>query len=181
VRRVLDGATAATLTEILRGVVVKGTGHRAAIAGYAVAGKTGTARRSSPAAILDDRPRRLVRGLRARLAPALVILVSLDTPKGPANEGGDVAAPLFARIAEPALRRLAVPRTIPTACCGRRGLRRRTCNLAAYQPPPASHAARGPARTSPARCPTCGVFRARRRDLRRPPRPDRELRGSGGR
>src|SRR5262249_34543265 len=41
--------------------------------------------------------------------PAIVVLVSLDTPRGPNNEGGDVAAPLFARIAEPALRRLAVP------------------------------------------------------------------------
>jgi hypothetical protein len=41
--------------------------------------------------------------------PALVILASLDTPKGERNEGGDVAAPLFARVAERALRRLAVP------------------------------------------------------------------------
>ena len=41
--------------------------------------------------------------------PALVILVSLDTPRGARNEGGDVAAPLFARVAEHALRHLAVP------------------------------------------------------------------------
>jgi hypothetical protein len=41
--------------------------------------------------------------------PALVILASLDTPRGPRNEGGDVAAPLFARVAESALRILAVP------------------------------------------------------------------------
>ena len=41
--------------------------------------------------------------------PALVVLVSLDTPKGPHNEGGDVAAPVFARVAEHALRHLAIP------------------------------------------------------------------------
>jgi hypothetical protein len=41
--------------------------------------------------------------------PAFVILVSLDTPKGPRNQGGDIAAPLFARIAEHALRYRAVP------------------------------------------------------------------------
>jgi hypothetical protein len=41
--------------------------------------------------------------------PAVVILVSLDSPRGPRNEGGDVAAPVFARIAEAALRYLAVP------------------------------------------------------------------------
>ena len=41
--------------------------------------------------------------------PALVVLASLDTPRGAANQGGDVAAPLFARVAEGALRVLAVP------------------------------------------------------------------------
>jgi hypothetical protein len=41
--------------------------------------------------------------------PALVVLVSLDTPRGPRNEGGDVAAPVFARVAEQALLRMAVP------------------------------------------------------------------------
>jgi hypothetical protein len=41
--------------------------------------------------------------------PALVVLVSLDTPRGPRNEGGDVAAPVFARVAEHALRHLAIP------------------------------------------------------------------------
>jgi cell division protein FtsI (penicillin-binding protein 3) len=38
-----------------------------------------------------------------------VVLVSLDTPRGPRNEGGDVAAPVFARVAEHALRHLAIP------------------------------------------------------------------------
>ena len=144
VRRVLDGATAATLTEILRGVVVKGTGHRAAIAGYAVAGKTGTAQKVEAGGkySMIDHVASFV-GFVPASRPALVILVSLDTPKGPANEGGDVAAPLFARIAEPALRRLAIPPDDPDRVLRSAGLRAENVHLAAYQPPPASHDARG--------------------------------------
>jgi hypothetical protein len=46
--------------------------------------------------------------------PALVILASLDEPRGERNEGGDVAAPLFARVADRALRQLAVPPEDPS-------------------------------------------------------------------
>jgi len=135
VRRVLDGATAATLTEILRGVVVKGTGHRAAIPGYAVAGKTGTAQKVEPGGkySMIDHVASFV-GFVPASRPALVILVSLDTPKGPANEGGDVAAPVFARIAEPALRRLAVAPDDPDRVLRATGLRPENVHLAAYDP-----------------------------------------------
>jgi cell division protein FtsI (penicillin-binding protein 3) len=139
VRRVLDGATAATLTEILRGVVVKGTGHRAAIPGYAVAGKTGTAQKveASGKYSMIDHVASFV-GFVPASRPAVVVLVSLDTPKGAANEGGDVAAPLFARIAEPALRRLAVPPDDPDRVLRASGLRPENLHLASYQPAPAS-------------------------------------------
>jgi cell division protein FtsI (penicillin-binding protein 3) len=144
VRRVLDGATAATLTDILRGVVVKGTGHRAAIPGYAVAGKTGTAQKVEPGGkySMIDHVASFV-GFVPASRPALVVLVSLDTPKGPANEGGDVAAPLFARIAESALRRLAVSPDDPDRVLRATGLRAENVHLAAYQPMPASAAAGG--------------------------------------
>jgi cell division protein FtsI (penicillin-binding protein 3) len=135
VRRVLDGATASTLTEILRGVVVKGTGHRAAIPGYAVAGKTGTAQKVEAGGkySMIDHVASFV-GFVPASRPALVILVSLDTPKGPANEGGDVAAPVFARIAEPALRRLAVAPDDPDRVLRATGLRPENVHLAAYDP-----------------------------------------------
>jgi cell division protein FtsI (penicillin-binding protein 3) len=135
VRRVLDAATAATLTDILRGVVVKGTGHRAAIPGYAVAGKTGTAQKVEAGGkySMIDHVASFV-GFVPASRPALVVLVSLDTPRGPANEGGDVAAPLFARIAEPALRRLAVPPDDPDRVLRATGLRAENVHLAAYQP-----------------------------------------------
>src|SRR5258707_4558077 len=81
-------------------------------------------------------------GLVPASRPALVILVSLDTPKGPANEGGDVAAPLFARIAEPALRRLAVSPDDPDPVLHATGLPSDNVQPAGYQPVPAGNPTR---------------------------------------
>jgi hypothetical protein len=74
-----------------------------------VAGKTGTAQKvdSSGRYSAVDHVASFVGFVPAR-RPALVVLVSLDTPRGPRNQGGDVAAPLFARITEPALRHLGI-------------------------------------------------------------------------
>jgi cell division protein FtsI (penicillin-binding protein 3) len=109
-RRVLEPDTVDTLTEILRMVVREGTGRRAAVPGYVVAGKTGTAQKIDETGrySMADHVASFV-GWAPASRPALVILASLDTPRGPANQGGDVAAPLFARVAEAALRILAVP------------------------------------------------------------------------
>ncbi|MBN2371248.1 MAG: PASTA domain-containing protein [Vicinamibacteria bacterium] len=110
VRRVIQPATADTMTEILKGVVRHGTGKAAALAGYQVAGKTGTGQKpvASGGYSAMDHFASFV-GYVPSHNPAMVILVSLDTPRGLRNQGGDVAAPLFARIADQALRRLAVP------------------------------------------------------------------------
>ncbi len=110
VRRVLEPGTIDTLTEILKEVVRSGTGKRAAIPGFVVAGKTGTAQKvdASGRYSMIDHVASFV-GYVPASRPALVILVSLDTPRGAANQGGDVAAPLFQRIAEQSLRHLAVP------------------------------------------------------------------------
>ncbi|HSB60266.1 MAG TPA: penicillin-binding transpeptidase domain-containing protein, partial [Vicinamibacteria bacterium] len=110
VRRVLSPETADRLTEFLKEVVGRGTGRQAAVAGFVVAGKTGTAQKvdASGRYSMTDHVASFV-GFAPASRPALVVLVSLDTPKGPNNQGGDVAAPVFARIAEAALRQLAVP------------------------------------------------------------------------
>jgi cell division protein FtsI (penicillin-binding protein 3) len=110
VRRVLQPDTVDTVTEMLRTVVLEGTGRRAAVPGYVVAGKTGTAQKvdASGRYSMVDHVASFV-GWMPASRPALVILASLDTPRGAANQGGDVAAPLFARVAEGALRILAVP------------------------------------------------------------------------
>jgi cell division protein FtsI (penicillin-binding protein 3) len=115
IRRVVEPETADLLTELLKGVVREGTGKRAAVPGYAVAGKTGTAQ------IVDSTGHYNMIDHVASFAgfvpashPELVILVSLDRPRGPRNQGGDVAAPVFARVATEALQRLAVRPDDPT-------------------------------------------------------------------
>lgn len=110
VRRVVDPETADVLTELLTGVVRYGTGQRAAVPGYVVAGKTGTAQKIDNTGHYsqEDHVASFVGFVPAK-RPELVILVSLDTPRGPNNQGGEVAAPVFARVAQAALRRLAVP------------------------------------------------------------------------
>ena len=110
VRRVLEPQTVDALTTILLEVVTSGTGQRAALPGYRVAGKTGTAQKIDATGrySMIDHVASFV-GFTPAARPALVVLASLDTPRGPKNQGGDVAAPLFARIAEGALRVLAVP------------------------------------------------------------------------
>jgi cell division protein FtsI (penicillin-binding protein 3) len=110
VRRVLEADSVFTLTEILKAVVREGTGRNAAVSGYQVAGKTGTAQKveASGRYSMQDHVASFV-GFVPAAHPALVILVSLDSPRGTKNQGGDVAAPVFARVAEQALRHLAVP------------------------------------------------------------------------
>jgi cell division protein FtsI (penicillin-binding protein 3) len=124
-RRVLEPATVDVLTNVLRGVVEHGTGRNAAITGYAVAGKTGTAQKvdGSGRYSMIDHVASFV-GFVPAQRPALVVLASLDTPRGPRNQGGDVAAPLFARVAEHALRQLGIPADDPE----------RAVRMAAYRP-----------------------------------------------
>jgi cell division protein FtsI (penicillin-binding protein 3) len=110
VRRVLEPGTVDTLTTILQEVVRGGTGRRAAVPGYVVAGKTGTAQKVDATGrySMIDHVASFV-GFAPAARPALVVLASLDTPRGPRNEGGDVAAPLYERVTADALRVLAVP------------------------------------------------------------------------
>jgi cell division protein FtsI (penicillin-binding protein 3) len=114
VRRVIQPSTAETLTDVLKSVVREGTGRHAAIPGYTVAGKTGTAQMldASGHYSMIDHVASFV-GFVPASRPALVVLVSLERPRGVRNEGGDVAAPVFARVAAQALRRLAVPSDDP--------------------------------------------------------------------
>jgi cell division protein FtsI (penicillin-binding protein 3) len=109
VRKVLEPETVFTLTDMLKEVVRSGTGRHAQIPGYVVAGKTGTAQKVDPSGhySMIDHVASFV-GFVPAERPALVVLVSLDSPRGPRNQGGDVAAPVFARVAEAALRYRAI-------------------------------------------------------------------------
>jgi cell division protein FtsI (penicillin-binding protein 3) len=102
--------TAGALLEMLEGVVSPGgTGQRAAVRNFRIAGKTGTARKAGVGGYTDERHMAVFAGVAPAGNPRLVIVVVLDEPQGGAYYGGEVAAPVFAQIASGALRLLAVP------------------------------------------------------------------------
>jgi cell division protein FtsI (penicillin-binding protein 3) len=111
-RRVVSTETAARLTDILVGVVERGTGKRAAIPGYIVAGKTGTAQKAAPEGGYSktDFVASFV-GFAPAGAPEITALVLLDSPTG--DHSGGRAAGVFARILERSLRYLGVPPDVP--------------------------------------------------------------------
>jgi cell division protein FtsI (penicillin-binding protein 3) len=112
VRQVISAQTAATLTDILTSVVAEGTGHKAVVQGYAVAGKTGTAQKPDPVTHVYSRKPGVLSfiGFVPSSAPRLVILALLDEPKT-AVWGSEAAAPIFAAVAAPVLRHLDVAPT----------------------------------------------------------------------
>jgi cell division protein FtsI (penicillin-binding protein 3) len=109
--RVVSEQTAKVVTQMLQSVVTQGTGTAAAIPGYAVAGKTGTARK--PPYDLNQHVASFV-GFAPANAPRLAIAVVIDEPKTKIY-GGEVAAPAFAGIMQNALRVIGVPPDTPVA------------------------------------------------------------------
>ncbi|MBL8297697.1 MAG: penicillin-binding protein 2 [Rhodanobacteraceae bacterium] len=107
-RAVIDPALAQTLVSMLETVITpRGTGLRAAVRNYRVAGKTGTSRRAV-AGGYDSRYISTFAGLAPASSPRLVGVVVIHDPKG-AYTGGMVAAPAFSRVMDGALRLLDVP------------------------------------------------------------------------
>jgi cell division protein FtsI (penicillin-binding protein 3) len=107
--RVLSPAVSRELLGMLQGVVSEGTGEEAAVPGYLVAGKTGTAAKPDASGGYSDR--RYVAsfvGIVPASTPRLVVLVSINEPQGEIF-GGVVAAPAFRDIARFALQYLDVP------------------------------------------------------------------------
>jgi cell division protein FtsI (penicillin-binding protein 3) len=108
VRRVVSESTARRMTEILMNVVEKGTGKAAALPGYRVAGKTGTAQKAIPGGYSKTDFIASFVGFAPALHPELTVLVILDSPEG--DHSGSRAAAVFARIMERSLVQLGVPR-----------------------------------------------------------------------
>ena len=112
VRRVISMETAARLTDLMVGVVESGTGTRAAIPGFTVAGKTGTAQKAAPGGGYSKTDYvASFAGFAPARAPELTALVVLDSPQG--DHSGARAAAVFARIVERSLRVLGVPPDVP--------------------------------------------------------------------
>lgn len=122
-RRVVSEQTATEVMAMLRSVVEseKGTGHRAAIPGYDVVGKTGTAwqpcgENGVGYTCADGSGRHYTASFAGIVSndagPQLSVLVVIDDPTGVNYAGGVVAAPVFAEIATYAARQLRIPATM---------------------------------------------------------------------
>jgi membrane peptidoglycan carboxypeptidase len=106
--RILSSETAAQVTEMLTGVVKKGTAKNSQLEGFTAAGKTGTAQKIDPdGRYSHSRFIASFAGFAPAERPAVAIVVTIDEPRGQ-YYGGEVAAPVFRNIAEKTLRYLAV-------------------------------------------------------------------------
>ena len=113
ITRAITTNTAATLTQIMEGVVTEGTGKAAQIPGYTVAGKTGTAKKLVNGSYRGHSDYNVsFVGFVPAHKPVFAIVVVVDSPHRVSPYGGVVAAPIFQKIAATALRHYGVPQSI---------------------------------------------------------------------
>ena len=113
-RRIMSPGVASQLMMMLKDVVAEGTGTYAAIPGYQVAGKTGTAQKpDAQGGYANGQYVASFVGTVPASRPRLVVLVAVDEPRG-AIFGGVVAAPAFQQIASFDLRYLEIAPDAPT-------------------------------------------------------------------
>jgi len=114
--RVMSAKTAQQVTAMMDGVVSDaGTGERARVPGYNVAGKTGTVRKSIPGGYAEDKYIALFAGMIPASRPSLVMVVMIDDPRSEQFYGGSVAAPVFSRVMGEAMRLLDIaPDDLPS-------------------------------------------------------------------
>ena len=107
--RVFSREIADQIKTMLAAVVTEGTGAKAAVHGYKVAGKTGTVRKIGKDGYQDTQHLAFFVGMAPLENPRLVGLVLIDEPGVDQSGGGEIAAPIFSRIMQNALRILNVP------------------------------------------------------------------------
>ncbi len=106
--RLMSPRTAETVSRAFEGVILRGTGRKAALEGYRAAGKTGTAQKIVDGQYSRSKYVSSFVGFAPLPAPKITILVQIDEPTG-AHYGGDVCAPIFRKIAEGTLFQLQIP------------------------------------------------------------------------
>jgi cell division protein FtsI (penicillin-binding protein 3) len=108
--QVIEPDTALAVRKMLEEVVRPGgTGTKAAVTGYRIAGKTGTAKKVAVGGYSEDKYISIFAGLAPATDPKLAAVVVIDEPSGELYYGNDVAAPVFANVMSESLRLLAVP------------------------------------------------------------------------
>jgi len=113
-RRVLSTLTAAEMREMMRGVVLNGTGRQARLNGYSSGGKTGTAQKIDPATHRYSQTMHVASfaGIAPINNPVIAVAVVIDNPKGDYH-GASVSAPIFKEVAQQVLEYLGVQHDEP--------------------------------------------------------------------
>ena len=112
--RIVSPQTARAVRAMLESAVQPGgTGPRARIVGWRVAGKTGTAHKEENGGYAAHKYIASFVGLAPVSAPRVVIAVMIDEPAPPHYYGGEVAAPVFSQVMQGTLRLLGVPHDAP--------------------------------------------------------------------
>jgi stage V sporulation protein D (sporulation-specific penicillin-binding protein) len=112
IRQVISKETSKELSLILESVVVNGSGFRAKVPGYRVAGKTGTAEKPEAGRYSDKRIASFL-GFAPVEDPKIAIIVIWDEPDVGISYGGVVAAPTFQAILKDVLRYMEIPPSMP--------------------------------------------------------------------
>ena len=108
--RIFAASTVSQVSRMLEAVVLEGgTGTHAQIAGYKVAGKTGTVKKAVAGGYSEDRYIAVFAGIAPASQPRLAMVVTINEPRGDTYYGGEVAAPVFSKVMAGALRMMGVP------------------------------------------------------------------------
>ncbi len=107
-RRVLSEQITYKIRNMLRQVITRGTGTRAQPGFYSAGGKTGTVHLVGDQGYEDSQYKAIFAGMAPIDDPRLVTVVAVDAPQSGEYYGGEVAAPVFARVMSDALRLLNV-------------------------------------------------------------------------
>ncbi len=103
--RVIDAGVARTILHMLEKVTSDGgTGTRAGIIGYRVAGKTGTVKKAVAGGYSDEKYISVFAGIAPVTEPHVAMVIAINEPAGGDYYGGQVAAPVFSRVMAGALR-----------------------------------------------------------------------------
>lgn len=108
--RILSVDSAVAVRRMLEEVVRPGgTATKAAVTGYRVAGKTGTAWKFAAGGYSKDKYVSIFAGLAPASNPRLAAVIVINEPRGELYYGSDVAAPVFSKVMSESLRLLAIP------------------------------------------------------------------------
>ncbi|CUB05874.1 peptidoglycan D,D-transpeptidase FtsI family protein [Marinomonas fungiae] len=107
--QVIPANIAQDVVHMLQAVVTEGSGKKAQIPGYNVAGKTGTVHKVGEGGYAYDQYISLFAGVVPATNPRLAMVVMVNDPKGRKYYGGEVSAPVFSRVMEGALTMLNIP------------------------------------------------------------------------